>query len=696
MQRTFAAFALALVTAVGLSAQQAPSQQPGQPAQPPRFRVQVNYVEIDAVVTDAQGNFVRDLTPNDFEVLEDGKPQEISAFTVVDLPIEHAEAPLLAPNVMPDVQTNQRGFNGRIYLMILDDLHTAPLRSNRVKMAAKQFVERYVGANDLVAVVSTGGRTDASQEFTNNKARLLRAIDRFMGQKPRSATLEKLDTYNMRRGTPTANDPLRDPYEFERAAKARNMLDTLTHASDYLVNVHGRRKAIVMIGEGIDYDINNPFDNQDATVIQDDLRRAIAAATRANVTIYSVDPRGLTSSGDEAIELSGYADDPSLKLDTRGLQEELRLSQDSLRILSGETGGFALLNTNDFRDGFDRIQRDNSVYYLIGYYSSNERRDGKFRKLTVRVKRPGLQVRARRGYVAAKGKDNKPGDTKSGLSPDLEAAISSPVPQPGLPLTVTAAAFKGTAPDASVLVAIEVGAKDLPFKEQSGKFHNALELTTVAIDQKGNAHGPAPTTVQLNLSEATHAAVQARGFRLLQRLPLSPGQYTLRVGMREADSGSIGTLSYDLDVPDFYKAPLSMSGIVLTSRAAEARLTPTPDPELKGILPGPPTAIREFSSADTITAFAEVYDTQANNPHRVDITATVKADGGRTVFSQTEERATQELQGARGGFGYRVEIPLKDIQPGSYVLTIEARSRLSGNPSTREDIPFEVRGARQP
>lgn len=695
MHRTSYAFALALVTAVGLSAQQAQSQQ-GQPNQPPRFRVEVNYVEIDAVVTNSQGNFVRDLNANDFEVLEDGKPQQISAFTVVDLPVERADTPLLAPNVVPDVKTNERGFNGRIYLVILDDLHTAPLRSARVKAAAKQFIERYVGANDLVAVVNTGGRTDASQEFTSDKGRLLRAIDRFIGQKPRSATLEKLDLYNIRRGSPAANDPLRDPYEFERAAKARNMLDTLRSAANYLANVHGRRKAIVMIGEGIDYDITNPFDNQDATVIQDDLRRAIAAATRANVTIYSIDPRGLTASGDESIELSGLADDPSLRLDNRGLQEELRLSQDSLRTLSDETGGFALLNTNDFRNGFDRIQRDNSAYYLIGYYSTNERRDGKFRKITVRLKRPGLQVRARRGYVAAKGKENKPAPSKTGLSPDLEAAIGSPVPQPGLPMTVTAAPFKGTAPNASVLVAIEVGARNLPFKPDNDKFHNALELTTVAIDSKGNAHGPAPVTVQLNLSEPTRAAVEARGFRLLQRVPLAPGQYTLRVGMREQVEGAIGTLSYDLDVPDFYKAPLSMSGVVLTSRAAQARLTPTPDSELKEILPGPPTAIREFSPADTITAFAEVYDTQAATPHRVDITATVKADGGRTVFSQTEERATQELQGGRGGFGYRLEIPLKDLPPGSYVLTVQARSRLSGNPSVHEDVPFEVRAARQP
>lgn len=690
MHKTLYAVSLAVVTAVALSAQQPPTSQ-GQPAQPPRFRVEVNYVEVDAVVTDAQGDFVRNLTRDDFEVLEGGKPQEISTFSVVDVPIERGEAPLLAPNVLPDVATNERGFNGRVYLLILDDLHTAPLRTNRVKLAARQFVERYVGANDLVAVVNTGGRTDASQEFTNNKARLLRAIDRFIGQKPRSATLEKLDQYNFRRGSPAANDRLRDPLEFERASKARNMLDTLTNAANYLSNVHGRRKAIVMVGEGIDYDITNPFDNSEATVIRDDLRDAIAAATRANVTIYSVDPRGLSTSGDEAIELTGVVDDPALRLDTRGLQAELRLSQDSLRTLSGETGGFALLNTNDFRDGFDRIQRDNSTYYLIGYYSSNERRDGRYRKLTVRVKRPGLQVRARRGYVAPKGKEKPDNNKKSGMNAELEAAIGSPVPQPGLPLTVTAAAFKGTAPNASVLVAIEVGARDLPFKDQNGKFQNALELSTIAIDQKGNAHGPAPSTVQLNLTPPTRDAVVRRGFRLLQRMALAPGRYTLRVGMREQNGGAIGTLSYDLDVPDFYRAPLSMSGVVLTSRAAQTRLTPSSDAELKEILPGPPTAVREFATGDTITAFAEVYDTQGNTAHRVDITASVKEDGGRTVFSQTEERSTQELQGARGGFGYRVEIPLKDLQPGSYVLTVEARSRLSGNPTAREDIPFEVR-----
>jgi VWFA-related protein len=693
MHRHLIAVTMAASIAAVLSAQSQPQTQT--PSSQPRFRVEVNYVEVDAVVTDAQGNFVRDLTRSDFEVFEDAKRQEISAFSLVDVPIERAEAPLLAPDVVPDVRSNAREFEGRIYLIILDDLHTAPLRTPRVKLAAKQFIERYLGANDLAAVVSTSGRTEASQEFTNSRRRLVGAVDNFMGQKNRSSTAEKLELYNMRRGTPAANDPLRDPLEFERAYKARNMLDTLENASRWMANIHGRRKAIVMIGEGIDYDITNPFENQEATAIRDDLREAIAAATRSNVTIYSVDPRGLATTGAEGIELTGVPDDPTLALDERGLQNEVRLAQDSLRTLSGETGGFAVLNSNDFRTGFERIQRDNSTYYLIGYYSSNERRDGRYRKLEVRLKKPGLQVRSRKGYVAARARDVRAAapSKSAGVSDELSEAMNSPVPASGVPMAVTAAAFKGTAPNASVLVTIELAAGRIPFKEQKGAMHNAIELTMFALDRKGNVKGVPSSTLQLNLSPQTHGTVVSRGLRITNRIELMPGVYTLRVGAREQNGGSIGTLSYDLDVPDFYKAPLTMSGIVLSSRAAAAQPTAVPDAELKGILPAPPTAMREFIAADTISAFAEVYDTRGKTPHKVDITASIKEDGGRQVFSQTEERGTDELQGARGGFGYRVDVPLKDLAPGEYVFTIEARSRLSGNPTVRQDIPFRVRAA---
>src|SRR5256886_13594018 len=168
---------VAMLCAAALSAQQPaspPQQPPSQPAadQPPitpappvTFRVEVNYVEVDALVTDANGNPVVNLTANDFDLLEDGKPQKISAFALINIPVEKQERPLFASApIERDVESNARG-DGRVYLIVLDDLHTHPLRTQLVRAAARRFIERNFGANDIAAVVHTSGRSDPGQDF---------------------------------------------------------------------------------------------------------------------------------------------------------------------------------------------------------------------------------------------------------------------------------------------------------------------------------------------------------------------------------------------------------------------------------------------------------------------------------------------------------------------------------------------------
>ena len=145
----------------------------------------------------------------------------------------------------------------------------------------------------MAAVVHTGGRTDASQDFTTNQRLLLQAVDKFMGRKLRSSTMNKIDDYNRTAGTSLAGDKPTDLDDRERGFQARNALDTIRNLSQYLGNIRGRRKAVVMFSEGIDYDINDVFNNADATVVMDATREVIAAATRANVAVYGVDPRGL-------------------------------------------------------------------------------------------------------------------------------------------------------------------------------------------------------------------------------------------------------------------------------------------------------------------------------------------------------------------------------------------------------------------
>jgi VWFA-related protein len=665
------------------------------PPQQPTFKVRVDYVEVDVVVTDKQGNLVRGLKKEDFQVLEDGKNQTVTAFTTVDIPIERADRPLFAASpIEPDVKTNEKPFDGRVYVMVIDDLHTRFGRTQRVKIAAKQFIERRLGANDMMAVVHTAGVSSAGQEFTNNRKLLLAAVDNTQGRKLDSATANKTDVFNQTRDFRQTGDPLNDPEDAERALNARNTLDMLRNVADWFGSVRGRRKAILFVSEGIDYDItdiipsNNGSNHQGASMILDSTRETIAAATRSNVSIYGIDPRGLTDLGDEAIEISAFPDDTTVGVGMGSLQNEIRLSQDSLRTLSEETGGFAVVNRNDFSTAFQRIVEDNSSYYVLAYYPPDAK-PGRVHKIDVRVTRPGLTVRARRGYVTPKKVEASTTNSKSKATPEVREALDSPLPVSGLTLRVFASPFKGTPPNASVLFGVEIRGRDLQLSQ-----NDKVTMSYIAIDANGKIKGGNTDSMTMNaLKPETKAHIEQTGLRLLNRIDLPPGRYQLRVAAHDSAGGSVGSVQYDLDVPDFVKAAFSMSGIVMTSPIGSAPLTVHPDDQLRAVLPGPPVARRSFPQNDDITLFAEVYDNAGATPHKVDITATVTADEGKVMFKADEVRDSSDLGGQRGGYGYTTMIPMKDLAPGRYVLKVEARSRLGQTPPVSREVEFTVEPA---
>jgi VWFA-related protein len=671
-----------------------------QAAQPPlTFRVEANFVEVDAFVSDATGSPVTDLRAEDFQLFEDGKPQKVSAFSYVNIPVARPERPLFsAAAIEPDIQTNI-GIDGRIYLFVLDDLHVDPIRAFRVRDSLHRFFDRNFGANDLAAVVFTGGRAADGQDFTNSPRLLLAAVDKFSGNKLRSATLERLDEYSRLQsgGLRRAGDPINDPAAMERGRNARNTMQSLQKLSDFMAGVHGRRKAMVLISEGIDYDIYNLFGNNSlGSDILDATRDAIAAATRANVSIYAIDPRGLATPGAELIETSGVVtDDPNLGLGLRSSLDELRLSQDSLRSLADETGGFAVTNQNDFNDAFDRLVRDNSSYYVLGYYPANDKRDGKFRKIEVRLMRPGLMVRARRGYAAPRGRAPAPSvrATTDPLEDALKAAVESPLAMSGIPMRLFAAPYKGTPPNAAVAVAVELGIGGFKVAQENRTFNDKLNVVVRVLDSDAKVRVNEKATLDLTLLPDTFARAQARGFRITSAVNLPPGRYQLRVSAAES-GGTAGSVVSDLDVPDFYKQPFAMSGLTLTSGAGSQPPTArVKDDPVGTLLMQSPTVAREFTRDDQLMLFAEVYENQQNLPsHKVDITTEVRAEGGRVVFSNSEERSSTELQGGRGGYGYTVQIPLKDFAAGLYVVHVQGKS-LAGKADSGvgRDIQIRIR-----
>ena len=259
----------------------------------------------------------------------------------------------------------------------------------------------------------------------------------------------------------------------------------------------------------------------------------------------------------------------------------------------------------------------------------------------------------------------------------------------------------GTRPNASVLVVAEVEGQALKFKEVDGKslkppqdgvlFANEIELAIVAMNEEGKIKDGAKDNAQLRLRPETYANVQKNGIRLTRRLELPPGSYQLRIGAREGSGGAIGSVMYDLDVPDFSKADLSMGGLLLTSASSSRIPTANPDRDFKEILPGSPTAVREFPSGDELAIAVDVYDNKVATPHRVEIRTTVTADDGNVVFKSTDERKSEELKGVNGTYGHVATIPLKGVAPGRYVLRVEAKSLLSKNASASREVEFTVR-----
>jgi VWFA-related protein len=707
-----------------------PAQRPGA-----TFQTEVNYVDVDTVVTDQQGNFVRGLTKGDFELFEDGKPQKLDVFSAVDIPVE-PQNPLTfgGRQGSSDVRSNPAVSAGRVYVIVLDDLNTSFTRSIFVRRVARQFIQQNLGANDVASVLYTSSRTEASQEFTSDRQLLLAAVDKFVGRKLRSATLDALDVYYQQQalaassptddpapGTPSdpmkssaLNDPLQgartlDFEDMERGERARRVLNELRDLAEYLAGVHGRRKALLLFSEGIDYNVMDVFGARAASDVQIATRDAIAAAARSNVSFFTIDPRGLVGMSEQAIEMVGAgATDPSLRLNTEGLVDEMRMSQNSLRTLADQTGGFAAVNTNNLTPAFARIVQANSTYYVLGYYPPDHPRDGKFHQIEVRVKRPGLHVEARKGYQASRGKtpQEKLADLRKKVpvtpgavstSVELMEVLNSPMQQSGLTLSVQAAPFRGTSNEASVAMAIDIDPSRLHFKPAANNatYADNLELSFFSINEQGKPIAGSTSTLTMNLRPDTYRTVQVGGLRANPRASFVPGRYQLRVAVRESGAGEMGSVFYDLIVPDFSRESLMMSGVLITSAAQAQVPSVVPDKTISvNDLPAPATSRREFVQGDLLALFAEIYDNASTSGRQIDVVTRLTAEDGRDAFTARDTLGAGLPPGAARTttFVHSKQIRLRDVAPGTYLLRIEATARGTNQAAVSRETVITVVG----
>ena len=642
--------------------------------QVPTFGAAVNYVEVDVQVTDRDGQMVRDLSAQDFQVLEDGQLQTIDTFAFVDLPVRAHELPVSLP--APDVSSNaQDAKEGRVYLLVLDDLQTPPLRAQVVRDIARLFVERSLGTNDHAAIVVTSGRPSLSHDFTSNRNRLIDTIERFVGQRP---TLS--ERYIGVRppiqpgqgavlGSPPPTLTQADRCLQEQAYESHVTLRGLKRWAEWMAGLNHRKKTIVFVSQGIDYDMGQVF-SADADQLRADMRDTVAAAARNNVTIYGVDPRGLPTGPRTSVRTI-------LMPDEVFFSEATWRAKQTLRWLSEETGGFAVVNSNEFGLAFDRFVLENSSYYLLGYQAPREAPDGELHRIEVRVNRPGVVVRSRRSYIATAQAEPRP--TASGPIPaELTDVLGNPLPQSGLTLAVSTMAFRGPDSVASVMVAVQSDGWGGPV-ENGAETSDAIDLSILAVEKDGDV----ADSRQVLLS-ADH---RRRGLHVVTALQLASGDYQVRVAARDRDTGLHGSVLHDLTVPTFSAEPIAMSDLVITAGLNANR--PTVDEGIVEALPVVPTTIRTFTAEDELVVFARIYDNDRQPQQQVDVTSTVSRASGEIVLT-LEETIGHQPNTAGDLLEYTIHMPLKELDPGPYVLTVEARSAVAPDRPTARRVLMRI------
>ena len=341
----------------------------------PTFETQVNYVVVPVRVLDRRGDFVPGLTASDFRVREDGTPQVIASFTAVDIPFLVEDTPNL--DDLAAAASKSIVAEGRVYAIVVDDLFLEADYTLKARNLVSEFVLHHISAKDIAALALTSKTTPHS--FTPDKRLLLEALEQTVG----------------------SFDP-----EIDRMAVGvfrKRVRATLVNATQSLASIRDRQKALVLVSSGGSCILRTEMTGR----LVDDGQpvscgEMFDAAVRSGVTIYTIDPRGTTVPKCAKAEWSG---ETCFGPHVRGASAKWGGPQHITRTLAEETGGFAVTSTNNFEVFFNRIVREISAYYLIGYYSTNNRADGRFRKHDIRVERRAARVVHRAGYLAPRKTD---------------------------------------------------------------------------------------------------------------------------------------------------------------------------------------------------------------------------------------------------------------------------------------------------
>lgn len=693
------------------------NQQPEQ-----RFRSGIDLVTVDVVVLDRKGEPLQGLTRTDFTVLEDGKPQEIREFQSVELP---AFAPGYAEGLRRTSPDQRRSapismnsmtagrIAGRAFVLVYDDVNLTRNQSAEARKAIRTFLGTAVSNEDAVSLITTSGGGLFHARSSDDRQRLLALLDGVEGKFIDDTSGERMSDFEALRihinqdtlvaarvrrryeyyrvgglepiTTPNGRDDMPriretpgnvgvvEPYIESRAAavysdavgRNRITMSVLERALEALRTTRGR-KSVMLVSRGFIHD----QETRGFKTVTD-------AARRSNVAIYFVDARGLVATTSNFTASEGS---PTDARDIGATFADIALDAEGAVSIAENTGGFAIRNTNDLGAGLQRISRESRSYYLLGYVPASDRTDGRFRQIDVKVKRPGVRVRARKGYYAVDAKALaavNPGD----LDPDVRRALDAPRDLADLPVRATALVFDQVGAGARVVVAADVDPKYFQLDaDDQQRLRGVVELAVAATHLATGQVFRFEQTTELNLRPETKRQLDVWWYPVSRDFTLPPGPYQARVVVRDRNSGRMGSVTHEFEVPALEGFRVS-SPILTDQIQADAAGVSVPKPVL--------VARRRFASGTTLFCQFTVYNAAlAAETRQPTVTGTWilrRADGG--VVRQSETRAITPA--ADGALTRMYGITLAGLAPGDYELVMLIRDELQSKTVELRE-PFTV------
>jgi VWFA-related protein len=647
------------------------------------LRSTTNEVDVDVRIYDKSGKPVTDLKQSDFRVTEDGVQQTISAFSLEDVEkltqvtggSEHAQVIDLA-KLPQEANVEQVLQDHRLLVFFFDLSSMQPDELMRALKASSDFVTNRMTPADLIAVVTYSSNLRVTQDFTNNRDSLkksLRAI--LVGEESSSlATTGAIgeaggtDANGMEIVTQDVSDAFTpDETEFN-IFNTDVKLEAVESLANMLRSVPGR-KNVIHFSSGI---TRTGQENQ-AT-----LRATTDAANQADVSLYTMDARGLAAlpPGGDANSSSPSGTALYSGSAVASQVSSLQGSRETLAALSADTGGRFFYDLNDFTPAFEEVQKENSSYYLIGYSPTNTRADGRFRHIRVEVSRPGLKVQARPGYFAPK---NFRQFTRQEKENQLQQVMDLDVPFVDLPFVVETAYFRRPDKKFTVILAAKIPGSQVAFMKKSGKHDTEFDFAWKFTDEKNHVAGGLRDTLPVHMTNDTYEEVIGSNLFYEGEITLPPGKYNLKAVVRENESGKIGTFETPIVVPDVSDTGLGLSSIVLSNEVKtseeldRARVNRDKNSPLQvGNRSVLPSVTRVFRTNQMLTVYLESYagkNVAAAGPAATPTVALVFFHQGRK-FAEAGPFPGKLEKSSEQKASYFAQVPLEKFPRGRYTLQV--------------------------